>query len=78
MLLQSCLTLGNPVDCGLPDSSVCGILRAGTLEWVAISFSRRWLICHHIGSILPPVCISIFLDRSESNRFLLSPGLFSS
>ena len=37
--LQSCLTLCNPVDCSPPGSSVHGILHAGILEWVAISFS---------------------------------------
>ena len=30
----------NPMDCGLPGSSVHGILQARILEWVAISFSR--------------------------------------
>ena len=29
-----------PMDCGLPGSSVHGILQARTLEWVAIPFSR--------------------------------------
>ena len=28
------------MDCSPPDSSVCGILQARILEWVAISFSR--------------------------------------
>ena len=37
---QSSLTLCNPVNCSTPDSSVCGILQARILEWVAISFSR--------------------------------------
>ena len=37
---QSCLTLCDPVDCGLPGSSVHGILQARILESVAISFSR--------------------------------------
>ena len=40
---QSCsvmLTLCNFMDCGLPGSSVCGILQARILEWVAVSFSR--------------------------------------
>ena len=37
---QLCPTLCDPMDCALPDSSVCGILQARTLEWVAISFSR--------------------------------------
>ena len=39
-LLQSCLTLGNHMDCSLLGSSVHGILQARILEWVAISFSR--------------------------------------
>ena len=30
-----------PMDCNLPGSSVCGILQARILEWVAISFSRE-------------------------------------
>ena len=38
-LLQSCLTLCNPIDGSLPGSPVPGILQARTLEWVAISFS---------------------------------------
>ena len=38
-LLQSCLTLCDPTDGSPPGSPVPGILRARTLEWVAISFS---------------------------------------
>ena len=34
-LLQSCLTLCNPVDCSPPGSSLHGILQARILEWVA-------------------------------------------
>ena len=37
---QTCLTLGNPMDCSLPGSSIHGIFQARILEWVAISFSR--------------------------------------
>ena len=37
---QSCATLCNPMDWGLPDSSVHGIFQARILEWVAISSSR--------------------------------------
>ena len=40
-LAQSCPTLCDPMACSLPCSSVCGILQARILEWVAISFSRR-------------------------------------
>ena len=39
LVAHSCLTLCNPTDCGLPGSSVHGILQARVLEWVAISFS---------------------------------------
>ena len=38
--LQSCLTLREPVDCSLVDSSVHAILQARILEWVAIPSSR--------------------------------------
>ena len=37
---QSCPTICDPMDCGLPGSSVHWILQARILEWVAISFSR--------------------------------------
>ena len=40
--LQSCPTLCNPIDGSLPGSPIPGILQAGTLEWVAISFSNAW------------------------------------
>ena len=38
--LQSCPTLCNPIDGCPPVSPITGILQAGTLEWVAISFSN--------------------------------------
>ena len=37
---KSCLTLGDPMDCSLPGSSVHGIFQARILEWIAIPFSR--------------------------------------
>ena len=37
VMSDSCI----PIDCSLPGSSVRGILQAGILEWVAISFSRE-------------------------------------
>ena len=40
LVTQLCPTLCDPMDCRLPDSSVCGIFQARVLEWVAISFSR--------------------------------------
>ena len=38
--LQSCPTLCNPIDGSPPGPAIPGILQAGTLEWVAISFSN--------------------------------------
>ena len=37
---QSCLTLSDPMDCSLPDSSVHGIFQTRVLEWGAIAFSK--------------------------------------
>ena len=40
LVVQSCLTLCNPMDCGSPSSSFHGILQQRILEWIAISYSR--------------------------------------
>ena len=40
---QSCLTLRDPMDCSLPDSSVHGIFQARVLEWGAITFSEIYI-----------------------------------
>ena len=49
---QSCPTLGDPMDCSLPGSSVHRIFQGRVLEWGAIAFSvphpRRMII------LLPP------------------------
>ena len=41
LVAQLCPTLCNPIDCSSPGPSVHAILQARTLEWVAISFSKR-------------------------------------
>ena len=41
-VIQSCLTLCDPMDYSLPGSFVPGILQARILEWVAISFANAW------------------------------------
>ena len=38
--LQSCPTLCDPIDSSPPGSSIPGILKARTLEWVSSSFSN--------------------------------------
>ena len=40
LVAQSRLTLCDPMDCGLPGSSVHGTFQARILEWVAVSYSR--------------------------------------
>ena len=40
LVIQSCPSLCDPMDCSPPGSSAHGISQARTLEWVAISFSR--------------------------------------
>ena len=52
MHAQCCLTLCDPVDCSLPDSSVHGIFQARIMEWVAISYPR--------GSSQPKYRIHVF------------------
>ena len=60
LVAQSCAALWSPVDCNLPGSSVPGILQAGILERVAVSFSRgsspprdqTWVSCS-AGRCLP-------------------------
>ena len=37
---QSCPTLGDPMDCSLPGSSIHGIFQARVLEWGAIAFFK--------------------------------------
>ena len=47
-VLQSFLTLSDPMDCSLPGSSIHGILQARVLEWGAIAFSNRMVLIQFI------------------------------
>ena len=51
--LQSCLTLGDPMNCSLPGSFVHGISQARLLEWVAISL--------FVGSCIIPGSVSLLV-----------------
>ena len=42
--LQSCPTLGDPIDGSPPGSLLPGILQARTLEWISISFSNGKMV----------------------------------
>ena len=63
-VVQSCPTLCDPMDCGLPGSSVHGILQARILEWVAISFTNgvnsSWAYFDHLALYLQFVPCSFF------------------
>ena len=41
LVVQTCLTFCDPMECSPPSSSVHGILQITILEWVAIPFSRE-------------------------------------
>ena len=45
---QSCQTLCNPMDCSPPGSPIHEIFQARVLEWVAISFSKEWIINNNL------------------------------
>ena len=61
LVAQLCPTLCNPMNCGLPGSSVPGILQARTLEWIDISFSNA---CMHT---LPLQSCRILCDLMDSS-----------
>ena len=42
LVAQSCPTLSDPMNCSPSGSSARGILQARILEWVAVSFSKRF------------------------------------
>ena len=50
-VVQSCLTLHDPMDCSLPGSSVHGIFQARVLEWVGIAFSQQVTRLAHIQGV---------------------------
>ena len=78
--LQSCPTLCNPIDGSPPGSSVPGILQAGTLEWVAISFSsaRKWKVkvksLSHVWLLATPVHAIFQAKEYWSEVPVPSPG----
>ena len=61
-LLQSCPTLGNPMDCSPPNCCVRGILQAATLEWITIPSS---------GSLPDPGIKPVSL-KSPTGRFFIT------
>ena len=50
-VIQSCLTLLDPMDCSPPGSSAHGIFQARVLEWGAIDFSE--------SGLMTPICLAL-------------------
>ena len=78
-VIQSCLTLSDPMDCSLPGFSIHGIFQARVLEWGATAFSTLKL--HH--PIYEPQIIedctlnafsSLFCDCSKSQSVFADAG----
>ena len=59
--LHLCLILCDPMDCRLPGSSVCGILQARILEWIAMLSSR--------GSSWPSNWTHVSMSPAMAGRF---------
>ena len=55
-LLQSCLTLCDPMDCSLPGFSVPVIFQARILKWIAMPSSRMY-------TIYICVCVYVYIYR---------------
>ena len=76
LITQLCPTLCDPLGYSLPAPLSMGILQAGTLEWVAISFSR--------GSFQPriesasPVSPALHVDSYPLRCSFLVIGISSS
>ena len=67
---QLCLTLGHPLDCSLPSSSVPGILQARVLEWVAISLSSFFFPSWNYKDCLGTVKGECLLTTKASDSFV--------
>ena len=69
--LQSCPTLCHPIDGSPPGSPVPGILKARTLEWVAISFSRA------VYALVKQFFLRISFVKNNRRFYVFQNGYFS-
>ena len=67
--LQSCPTLCDPIDGSPPGSPIPGILQARTLEWVAVSFSKRNYRKKEseVAQLCPTLCIPMDCNLAGSS-----------
>ena len=68
--LHLCPTLCDPMDCSPPGSSVQGILQAGILEWIAISFFRGSSRCKDRTHVSCISCIGRQILYNECHLWL--------
>ena len=68
---QSCPTLSDPMDCSLPDSSVCGIFQTRVLECGAIAFSSDSILEPKTFKAWEKQELCSFPNGSVSKRFHL-------
>ena len=74
VVAQLCSTLGEPMGCSPPVSSVHGIFQARIPEWVAISFSHALLT---LNTLLDPNSMGrpyFFPHKQENQRSRLAPS----
>ena len=66
--LQACWTLCDPMDCSPPGSSVCWVLQARILEWVATPSSRgsSWPPGIKPMSLMFPALAGVFFTTSTT------------
>ena len=70
----SCVHLCHPMDCSPPGSSVHGISRGRTLEWVAIFFSPRDLSDPGIKPESPALADEFFTTEPQGKPNMKGPG----
>ena len=64
---QSCPTPSDPMDCGLPGSSIHGIFQARVLEWGAIAFSNSTSL------IITKMQIKTTMKKETAMKYHLTP-----
>ena len=80
---ELCLTLGDPMDCGLPGFSVHGALQARVLEWGAIAFSKNikegiqsLSCCHKVVGSLVAVSSSKYPMVLKKTKYIIIIPIF--
>ena len=71
LIAKLCPTLCYVMDCSPPGSSVCGILQARILEWVAISFSS---VNFSSSSLVAKLCLTLATPQTVACHVPLSMG----